>query len=79
MGVAAEVLEYGFRAGERWLDMDVPVEVAQGCQVGSKGFVIGEFLMVSEEVETMLRGGSGATARAASVRKRRESTLCGNR
>ena len=54
VGIAAEVLEYGIGAGERWFDMDVPVEVTQGCQVGSKGFVIGELLMVSEEVQTML-------------------------
>lgn len=52
VGVAAEVLEYGFGSGERCFDMDVPVEVAQGCEVGCECFVIGECLMVSEEVET---------------------------
>jgi len=54
VGIAAEVLEYGFGAGERWLDMDVPIEVAQGCQVGCKGIVFGDSLMVTEEVQTML-------------------------
>ena len=54
VGVPAEVLEHGFRAGEGWFDMDVPVEVTQGCEVGSKGFVIGEFLMLAEELEAMV-------------------------
>jgi len=54
VGIAAEVLEHGFGSGERWFDMDVPVEVTQGSQVGCKGFVIGEFPMVTEEVQTML-------------------------
>ena len=54
VGVVTEVFEHGFGAGERWFDMDVPVEVMQGCQVGCEGFVTGEFLMVAEEVETML-------------------------
>ncbi len=34
--------------------MDVPVEVAQGCEVGSEGLVIGEGLMMSEEAEALV-------------------------
>ena len=52
VGVTAEVLEHGFGSGEGGVDMDVPVEVAQGCQVGGEGLVVGEFLMLAEEVET---------------------------
>ena len=54
VSVAAEVFEHGVGSGEGWLDMDVPVEITQGSQVGVKGFVIGEFLVAAEEVETML-------------------------
>ena len=56
MGIATEVLEHGFGSGERWFDMDVPVEVAQGFEVSGEGLVIGELLMVSEEVEAKLVG-----------------------
>ena len=52
VGVAAEVLEDGVGSGEGCLDMDVPVEVAQGSEVGGEGLFIGERLMVSEEAET---------------------------
>lgn len=54
VGIAAEVFEHGFGSGEGCFDVDVPVEVAQGCQVSCKGLVLGKPLMLAEEMETMV-------------------------
>ena len=54
VGVATEVFEHGFGAGEGCFDVDVPVEVAQGSQVSCKGLVLGKYLMLAEEMETMV-------------------------